>query len=225
MQTGAGEWLWRPLANPKTLQVSAFIDQSPRGFGLMQRKRDYRDFLDLEARYEKRPSLWAEPIGDWGQGDVELYEIPTQLETNDNIVAFWQPKDGAEAGPELFLCLPPALVPGLAGGRDLPVAGRCSRDPASDPNFTADPPSYDPDLRLYILEFAGGDLEGDIVADVTASAGVISNVHAAKNDVAKTTRLSFEHNVNGADVAELRAVLKRGDKKASETWLFRWTRS
>jgi glucans biosynthesis protein len=95
----------------------------------------------------------------------------------------------------------------------------------ADPNYTADPPSYDPDLRLYILEFAGGDLEGDIVADVTASAGVISNVHAAKNDVAKTTRLSFEHNVNGADVAELRAVLKRGDKKASETWLFRWTRS
>ena len=98
MQTGAGEWLWRPLSNPKTLQVSAFIDQSPRGFGLMQRKRDYRDFLDLESRYERRPSLWAEPIGDWGQGDVELYEIPTQLETNDNIVAFWQPKDPLKQG-------------------------------------------------------------------------------------------------------------------------------
>lgn len=98
MQSGSGEWLWRPLSNPKTLQVSAFIDQSPRGFGLMQRKRDYRDFLDLESRYEKRPSLWAEPIGDWGQGDVELYEIPTQLETNDNIVAFWQPKDGSKQG-------------------------------------------------------------------------------------------------------------------------------
>jgi glucan biosynthesis protein len=38
-------------------------------------------------------------------------------------------------------------------------------------------------------------------------------------------RLSFEHNVNGADTAELRAVLKRGDKKVSETWLYRWTRS
>jgi glucans biosynthesis protein len=223
MQTGAGEWLWRPLSNPKTLQVSAFIDQSPRGFGLMQRKRDYRDFLDLESRYEKRPSLWAEPIGDWGQGDVELYEIPTQLETNDNIVAFWQPKDGLKQGQSysyvyrLHWCLDwPA---------DLPVARTVFSGSGTDPNFTADPPSYDPDLRLYILEFAGGDLEGDIVADVTASAGVISNVHVAKNDVAKTTRLSFEHNVNGADVAELRAVLKRGDKKASETWLFRWTRS
>ena len=223
MQTGAGEWLWRPLANPKTLQVSAFIDQSPRGFGLMQRKRDYQDFLDLEARYEKRPSLWAEPIGDWGQGDVELYEIPTQLETNDNIVAFWQPKDGLKQGQSysyvyrLHWCLDwPA---------DLPVARTVFSGSGTDPNFKADPPSYDPDQRLYILEFAGGDLEGDIVADVTASAGVISNVNIVKNDVVKTTRLSFEHNVNGADVAELRAVLKRGDKKASETWLFRWTRS
>ena len=37
---GAGEHLWRKLANPKTLQVSSFVDQNPRGFGLMQRKRD-----------------------------------------------------------------------------------------------------------------------------------------------------------------------------------------
>ena len=93
-----GEWLWRPLSNHKTLQVSAFIDQSPRGFGLMQRKRNYRDFLDLESRYERRPSLWVEPIGDWGPGDVELYEIPTALETNDNIVAFWQPKEPLKQG-------------------------------------------------------------------------------------------------------------------------------
>ena len=44
MLTGAGNDLWRPLANPKTLQVCAFMDNSPRGFGLMQRKRDYRRF-------------------------------------------------------------------------------------------------------------------------------------------------------------------------------------
>ena len=92
MLTGAGEYLWRPLANPKTLQVSAFVDNSPGGFGLIQRKRRYGDFLDLEAKYEKRPSLWVEPIGDWGQGAVELYEIPSQREINDNIAAFWQPK-------------------------------------------------------------------------------------------------------------------------------------
>lgn len=225
MQTGAGEWLWRPLSNHKTLQVSAFMDMSPRGFGLMQRKRNYRDFLDLESRYERRPSLWAEPIGDWGPGAVELYEIPTLLETNDNIVAFWQPKEALKQGQSYSYVYRLHWCADWPVGVDLPVGRTVFSGAGVDPNYSATPPSYDPDLRLYIVEFAGGDLEGDLVPDVTASAGVISNVHAAKNDVEKTTRLSFEHNVNGADIAELRAVLKRGDKKVSETWLYRWTRS
>lgn len=225
MQTGAGEWLWRPLANPKTLQVSAFQDMSPRGFGLMQRKRNYRDFLDLESRYERRPSLWAEPIGDWGPGAVELYEIPTQLETNDNIVAFWQPKETLKQGQSYSYVYRLHWCSNWPTDINLPLGRTVFSSAGVDPNYSANPPSYDPDLKLYVLEFAGGDLEGDIVADVTASTGEISQVHLQKNDVEKTTRLSFEHNVNGADISEIRAVLKRGDKKASETWLFRWTRS
>jgi glucans biosynthesis protein len=67
MLTGAGEWIWRPLANPKSLQVSAFSDLNPKGFGLIQRKRHYGDFLDLESKYERRPSLWVEPFGAWGE--------------------------------------------------------------------------------------------------------------------------------------------------------------
>jgi glucans biosynthesis protein len=224
MHTGAGEWLWRPLANPKTLQVSAFIDQSPRGFGLMQRKRSYRDFLDLESRYERRPSLWAEPVGDWGPGAVELYEIPTEIETNDNIVAFWQPKEPLKQGQSY------AFVYRLHWCADWPLEGdqAVARTVFSgsgvDPDYAASPPSYDPDLRLYIVEFAGGDLSGELTPEVTASAGVIGNVHAARNEMANTTRLSFEHNVSGADLSELRAVLKRGATPVSETWLFRWTR-
>lgn len=45
---------------------------------------------DLEAHYEKRPSLWVEPVGNWGAGAVVLTEIPTQSEIHDNIVAFWK---------------------------------------------------------------------------------------------------------------------------------------
>lgn len=225
MQTGSGEWLWRPLNNHKTLQVSAFIDRSPRGFGLMQRKRRYEDFLDLESRYERRPSLWAEPIGDWGAGDVELYEIPTLIETNDNIVAFWQPKDVLKTGQSYNFVYRLHWCKDWPDGVELPIARTVFSGAGVDPNYTANPPSYDPNLRLYIVEFAGGQLDDETVPDVTASAGVISNVHVTKNDVVQTTRLSFEHNVNGADIAELRAVLKQGDKKASETWLYRWTRS
>ncbi len=75
--TGRNEQIWRPLANPRDLQFSAFVDTNPHGFGLLQRKRAFADYQDLEVSYEKRPSLWIEPIGDWGQGAVDLVEIPT----------------------------------------------------------------------------------------------------------------------------------------------------
>ena len=42
MWTGKGEQIWRPLANPRELQISAFADSGPRGFGLMQRGRELR---------------------------------------------------------------------------------------------------------------------------------------------------------------------------------------
>lgn len=97
---GQGERLWRPLANPKSLQFSAFVDSGPRGFGLLQRDRKYDDYQDYNASYEKRPSLWIEPVGDWDKGSVVLVEIPSVSEVNDNIVAYWQPKDPIRAGAE-----------------------------------------------------------------------------------------------------------------------------
>jgi periplasmic glucans biosynthesis protein len=48
-------------------------------------------YEDLDDNYDKRPSAWIEPQGDWGKGTVDLVEIPTADETNDNIVAFWSP--------------------------------------------------------------------------------------------------------------------------------------
>ena len=92
MHNGQGEWLWRPLANPDTLQISAFVDKAPRGFGLLQRDRDYGAFHDDEQRFERRPSLWTVPLGDWGQGAVQLIEIPSESEVNDNILAYWRPR-------------------------------------------------------------------------------------------------------------------------------------
>jgi glucans biosynthesis protein len=91
VHTGNDEWLWRPLVNPKRLLTTSFTTTNPRGFGLMQRDRDFTHYEDLEARYEKRPSAWIEPKGNWGPGRVELVQIPTPDETNDNIVAYWLP--------------------------------------------------------------------------------------------------------------------------------------
>ena len=91
IHAGNGEWIWRPLNNPKHLSVSNFTVENPRGFGLMQRGRNFSHYEDLDDNYDKRPSAWIEPEGDWGKGSVDLVEIPTADETNDNIVAFWSP--------------------------------------------------------------------------------------------------------------------------------------
>ena len=94
IQQANGETLWRPLANPAKFQVSSFGKVRPLGFGLLQRHQTFEQFQDAEARYDKRPSLWIEPQGDWGEGEVVLVEIPSSTETNDNIVAYWQPTGG-----------------------------------------------------------------------------------------------------------------------------------
>nr|WP_274611405.1 glucan biosynthesis protein G [Pseudomonas sp. SWRI144] len=101
IHAGNGEWIWRPLNNPKHLSVSNFTVENPKGFGLLQRGRDFSHYEDLDDNYDKRPSAWIEPEGDWGKGTVNLVEIPTADETNDNIVAFWSPAELPEVGKPL----------------------------------------------------------------------------------------------------------------------------
>jgi glucans biosynthesis protein len=212
MLTGQGEWLWRPLNNPKTLQISAFVDTTPRGFGLMQRKRKYSDFLDLEARYEARPSLWIEPVGDWGSGHVELVEIPSDREINDNIVAYWQPKEVIAKGTEF------PLTYRLHWCRQWPIAAA----PLAQAVFSGAGLNFDQNRRLFIVDFAGGTLTGEITAEVSASAGTISNAVPVLNPETGGYRLSFELDPGGAAIVELRARLLREKMPVTETWLYRW---
>src|SRR5208282_4084424 len=118
--TGSGEWVWRPVSNRETLQISAFSDLNPRGFGLLQRSRSFDAFYDDDTHWELKPSLWIEPIGDWGEGDLRLLEIPAQAETNENVIAQWRPKAGMAAATSLmvayrqFWCWSPPSRPPLA---------------------------------------------------------------------------------------------------------------
>ena len=103
IQNGSGEWIWRPLVNPTRLLVTSFGARNPKGFGLMQRDRNHANYEDPEALYDRRPSTWVEPVGDWGDGRVELVQIPTPDETNDNIVAYWVPAKPLPAGKPFAL--------------------------------------------------------------------------------------------------------------------------
>jgi glucans biosynthesis protein len=217
MSTGRGEDLWRPLSNPQKLQISSFGDTSPRGFGLVQRHRQLTHFEDLEAHYERRPSLWVEPIGDWGEGQVQLLEIPTKDETHDNIAAFWRPKQKLLAKTEVsYTCrlhwidLPPVNSP-LARFTAFRAGAGTSAG-----------------ARLFVLDLAGDALKSlpaDVKprVDVTADKGKLQNVVALAAPELGGWRISFELLPDGADTVELRLVLKNGDTPLSETWLYRWT--
>jgi periplasmic glucans biosynthesis protein len=215
--TGRGEQIWRPLANPRELQISAFGDTGPRGFGLMQRGRAFGDYQDLEAHYENRPSLWVEPIGDWGEGIVELVEIPTDREINDNIVAFWRPHDPLKAKSEYLLSYRLHWCWSVPAGSTLAevVATRCGL-------------AWDQKNRQFIIDFVGGVLKGrrpDALPaiDVGASKGKIENPVVQPNPATGGWRLSFQLDQGSEKLVEMHARLMDGDKPLTETWLYRWT--
>lgn len=214
MLNGAGETLWRPLTNPRAVEVSAFGDTNPRGFGLMQRARQPGDYNDLVARYERRPSLWVEPSGDWGPGAVVLVEIPTETEVNDNIVAFWRP-----AAP-------------LLAGQAHRIAYRlhwCAKAPVegvvAPVTHTRTGARVFEDGRIFTVDYAAhpalGSDPGQIEARVTSSAGRIAAPLVQTNPATGGMRLDFTLKEAPA-LAELRAELWRGGRPVAEVWLNRW---
>jgi glucans biosynthesis protein len=212
IQNGRGEQLWRPLNNPRDLQISVFSDLNPRGFGLMQRAREFSHFQDIESNFEGRPSLWAEPIGDWGEGAVRLLEIPTREEIHDNIGAFWHPKQPLTAKGEH------TYTYRLHWGTYQPGAGSRVR-------VTRTAVGARGDARLIVLEFTGDKLKGADPATISAqvSADVeVQNVVAYPNAKTGGWRLSFEVPVKEKPIVELRATLMQGSEPISEVWVYRW---
>ena len=214
-----GEALWRPLVNPGQLRVSVFADENPRGFGLLQRARDYRAYGDLDSRFDRRPNLWVEPKGAWGPGSVRLIEIPIQDETHDNIVAFWTPQEPVNAGHELRVAyslvwsLQPPLETGL-----MPVV---STHVGQGGQPGEDRPS---DLRRVAIEFAlpGAAAPADVLpqAILECHNGECSATVVRANEVTGGYQVTFDVTMGGSPV-ELRCYLAQDGKPVSETWLYR----
>jgi len=217
---GAGERIWRPLANPPRVMTNAFVDKGPRGFGLMQRDRTFADYQDDGAFYDRRPSAWVEPVGDWGAGSVQLVEIPTTSEVEDNIVAFWTPQAPTAAGQTLAYRYrlhwtdeaptPPGVARVIATRQ-----GRGGR-----PGL---PPT--PGTRKIVVDFAGPALAG-----LTRQSGVAPVVTSSLGEVGQAVaypvegqparwRLMFDTPAPAGRVVNLRAYLRRGPGALTETWI------
>jgi periplasmic glucans biosynthesis protein len=216
MFTGTGLRLWRPLENPATLQISSFSDGDPRGFGLVQRERGFGHYEDAHARYERRPSGWVVPRGDWGEGAVVLVEIPTTSEFHDNIVAFWRPAEALAAGGEyrfdyrLYWADQPPDQPPLA--RVAATRGGVSVN--------------DPRLRSIVVDFDFGEAPSEgLEPRVTASAGAVKGIWLVRLPREAQLRAAMTFDPEGADISELSLVLvDSSGHPASETWVSRWVK-
>jgi glucans biosynthesis protein len=218
--TGAGERVWRPLGNPPHVITNVFQDHSPRGFGLMQRDRRFEDYQDDGVFFEKRPSAWVEPVGDWGEGSVQLVEIPTSRETDDNIVAFWTPAALPKAGQSA------ALRYKLHWTDEEPTPVGVAKVVATRSGLAGRPGQpVPPGRRKLVVDFAGGQLSGatrdsGVTAEVSSSLGKpIDPACYPVAGVADRWRLMFDLEVRAGMTIDLRAYLRRGGEALTETWI------
>ncbi|MFN2349036.1 MAG: glucan biosynthesis protein G, partial [Thioalkalivibrio sp.] len=216
MISGQGENIWRPLNNPVSLQVSAFRDNNPQGFGLMQRDRSFDKYQDLEANYHLRPSAWVRPVGDWGEGHVVLTEIPTPSEFNDNIVAYWRPSTPLRPGEEFRF----AYHLSWPDDRPLPVGiARVTRSA-----YGLKLAQRNPEVVIDYSEFPEGIELDNVVFEVSVSTGDVIEIITQTNNQ-NGTRVFVTFDPKGAPLSEIHVRPIYQGKAIGETWLYRWTRS
>lgn len=220
--SGGGERLWRPLINPPYPVTSSFAEQSPKGFGLMQRDREFENYLD-GVNYDKRPSLWVEPLGDWGPGAIQLIELPTDDEIHDNVVAYWRPEAPARAGDSY------RLKYRLYWLGDEPFPPQVARCVATRIGRGGQPGKPRPKgVYKFSVEFAGAALDplwGDTVKAepvVSASSGTVSGAFMEPVPGTKRWRAIFDLTPTGTDPVELRLYIRGNGDALTETWLYQF---
>jgi glucans biosynthesis protein len=216
-QTGGGEWLWRPLVNPRELHVNRYMDEHPHGFGVIQRDRDFKDYQDNESNFQRRPSYWIQPLGDWGKGGVELVEIPTDEEIHDNIVAYWVPSAPVEASKPLKFSY---LLSSHSDSPQWPPGGK-----AIATRTTAAGAGSREDARRVLIDFAGGDLDGldrsqPVRPYVSANGGRVDTVTVERLADTGAWRVTFRVTPSKAkQPVDLRCYLTLYGEALTETWM------
>ncbi|HEV7960583.1 MAG TPA: glucan biosynthesis protein [Rhizomicrobium sp.] len=220
---GKGERIWRPLIDPPGLQTNFFVDTNPKGFGLMQRDRDFEDYQDDGAFYNRRPGIWVEPKGNWGAGAVQLVEIPTDDETHDNIVAYWRPDQEIKSGDALsfdYRLYWQDSEPNYPKTLARAVATRIGRG-----GVPGQPPPAN--KRKFVIDWQGGPLDQlqqryDVTPVINVSNGKADGAYVIKVVGTNRWRALFDITVDGKGPIDLRCFLKLGDKTLTETWIYQF---
>ena len=223
IHNGNDEWLWRPLDNSKNLRISSFVDENPKGFGLLQRDRDLAHYLDFEANYQSRPSAWVEPLEGWGKGMVQLVEIPSRQEIHDNIVAYWVPQKSVKAGKEYRFSYRLIWLNEVMKEQKL-AAVTATRTGIGGVSGTTD----NTEKRKFVIDFSGENLnknfrEQNILPDVSCRSGKITHVNAVYNPVTGGVTVYADY-LPKDNADELRIALTQNGKIISEVWSYQWLR-
>jgi glucans biosynthesis protein len=210
-----GTWTWRPLVNPEhTHRITRIPLENPAGFGLFQRDRSFASYEDLESRFEMRPSYWVAPHGGWGKGAIELVEIPTSVEWNENAIAYWVPDKPVSKGDEIPIEFT------LSTFTDDP-----SRPPLARAMSTR--VKVEKDAQLFVIDFMGPGLEAAVAglsADVVPARGTLRNLVLQRNEPEDSERCSFELVDAGKEPLDVRVTLRRAGRAVSETLFYSWVR-
>jgi periplasmic glucans biosynthesis protein len=182
-----------------------------------------RVYFRSPSSRDLRPSLWVEPLEPWGEGSVELIEIPTDDEIHDNIVAMWVPQQPARAGAARRMRYR------LHGGADEPHPTPLARCIATRLGRGGEPGKPRPEgVRKFVVEFLGGPLAGLRFgvrprAVLWASSGVFSDVftEAVPDGVRGHWRAEFDFTAAGREDVDLRLYLRSETSTLSGTWLYR----
>jgi glucans biosynthesis protein len=195
-----------------------------RGFGLLQRDRDFEHYQDDQVFYQLRPSAWVEPIGGWGAGVVQQVEIRTEDEVHDNVVAYWSPHGPVQAGSSW------SYAYRLHWVAEEPFPGEVAHIVATRLGRGGVPGQpHPPDQHKFAVDFAGGPLEA-LAPDAkpfvfaTASRGTIGNAAVLPVRGTDRWRVFFDLQVTGAEPIDLRMLLQQGENgpALSETWLYQY---
>ncbi len=225
IETQNGTRMWRPLSNPPKLASSYFSEISPKSFGLFQRDRSFASFQDPSANYERRPSVRVEPLNDWGKGTVRLVEIPSDLEANDNIVAFWMPEGGGAAGQEMEFRY--RLVWGDLSPDEKAEKAYILETRAGEGGFSG--VENTDGTRKFVIDFKGG-----LLAKLPESAiDTLKPITAATGGEIVTQTLSFipqegiwrlvmDVSAEPGSTVELLARIEGYGKLLTEIWAYQW---
>jgi periplasmic glucans biosynthesis protein len=221
MQTGGGEWLWRPLINPADLAVNRFMDQHPRGFGLSQRDRTFSHYRDTQTQFQRMPSYWVQPLGDWGKGGVELVEIPSDEEIHDNIVAYWVPSHPVERGKPLRFDY---VLSAYMDSPLWPPGGRAIGTLTGDFAVSGDKPGEG--SHEVMIDYSGGDLDGldgtqPLKGNVSAQGGSVDRIVVQRIAETGHWRVTFRVTpANPKQPVDLKCYLTLYGEALTETWIY-----